>query len=221
MWLVQKEVKNIYIGEYGWKPWSNTLFYASLNWNTNSEWTLNPTFNTSSWVTYPTIWNIQYAYVNNGKMVWDIWTPPTNTITFQAWVNWISEWVVAVWATNWGVSDSTWIELYFSWTQRAVYTLDNGTWYGTASNSSANTWYLVSWVKNWTTLSLYKNWALIWSVACASSFYQKTNIIIANNSVKPVSNTSMRVSNIILEDKAWSAHEVLSYYNQTKSNYWL
>ena len=204
-----------------WKPWANTLFYASLNWNYNSEWTLNPSYNTSSWVTYPSLWNIQYAYVNSGQMVWNIWTPPTNNITFQARVNWISEWVVAVWATTWGAGDSTWIELYFSWTQRAVYTQNSSTWYGTTSNSNTNTWYLVTWVKNWTTLSLYKNWTLIWSVTCASSFNPKTNIIIANNSVKPVSNTSMRVSKIIFENIAWTQAQIQDYYNQTKSNYWL
>lgn len=221
----EKELQNAYIGEYPerWQPWVNTLFYASLNWNTNSEWTLNPTFNSQSWtITYPTTWNIQYAYLNSWKMVWDIWTPPTNTITFQTWVSWETAWCIAVWAISWGNNPhNVGIQLYFSWNQRAVYTQNNTSWYGLWDSSNANTWYLITWVKDGTTLTLYKNWASIWSVACASSFNQHTNLYIANNGASPISNVSMRVSDIILEDKARTAQEVADYYNLTKSNYWL
>lgn len=206
-----------------WQPWANTLFYASLNWNTNSEWTLSPTFNSQSWtITYPSLWSIQYAYLNSGQIIWDIWTYTTSNITLQARVSWGTAWVISTGKIYWPSWPNVWIELYFngssSWWW---YTQNNVSWYGTTVSWSTNTRCLITFVKSWTSLALYKNWWTPQTTTCSSVFNVFDKLYIANNDRSPLSNFQIKVSNIIMEDKARTAQEISDYYNLTKWTYWL
>lgn len=211
-------------GWWGWQPWANTLFYASLNWNTNSEWTLNPTFNSQSWtITYPTTWSIQYAYLNSGKIIRDIGTYTTQDITLQARVSWETSWVISTGLTSWSwTMPNVWMELYFNGsTSWWWYVQENISWYGTSVSWNTNTRYLITLVKSWTSLSLYKNWWTPQTTSCPNVSNVFDKFYIANNDASPISEYKIKVSNIIFEDKARTTQEVSDYYDQTKWDYWI
>ena len=76
------EVQNIYIGEYGWKPWSNTIAYWEFDWNLNDSsgnW-YNLTATSSSY----SYWDLQeWKYVTKGIRSMSFTTALTDTQAFS------------------------------------------------------------------------------------------------------------------------------------------
>jgi hypothetical protein len=206
----EKILKNAYIGEYGWKPWENTVAYYPFrsdildhSWNNN---------NFTWWA---------YTFSNNritvtSKLSWPLIVPTswTDARTIIAWItaysqwNWNSRYDYATWSSwpNWLLknnSDGAWVQLKI-WS----------TWYD-VKQTTLSEFSLIVLVKNWNKLSWYVNWNLVNTVTMSTdqwSFQFPTTY----SELQP-----WTYWEIIVEDKIWTDSEISEYYNSTKSNYWL
>ena len=83
------------------------------------------------------------------------------------------------------------------------------------SSTSVWTIFLMTRTKTWTTMNLYLNGSL---VSTNTSLWTSTRTS-SGTVVQWIG--SGKYSEIIIEDKVWTAQEVLDYYNLTKWNYWI
>lgn len=246
LWPNQQELKNAYIG-YGWTPWSNTLLYYPLeqdwndyswNWH-NLTWNGTPTY-TVSWGTKKVvnlngstmgrIANLSWTYTN---YTFNVRCKPTNNTT--TWQEMFDNYKDGTSQTQSG--DSVYINFNgTSYEQASVKDFAHqyrpNWWlnafqniYGT-TNRSTNAWYNVcvastsSWVK------IYVNWTQVasnsttWTIILDSGYnYIWWRYRYYYNDY--VNRFIGYLSEFIMEDKTWTAQEILNYYNGTKSNYWI
>ena len=211
-------LKNAYIGEYGWKPWANTLLYVPFvddlldhSWNSvslNTGWTITNT--TLSWVKCASLTN------------WWLNTPTLDTTwnwTQTIWVKWLPTWswdnaiidkgnssrAVWTWLKNWSYISSI-----------------TGVWYSSsASVDTSNVWHLLTVVRDSWTLYIYYDWVqkLTYSISSYESWISNNFWIYKREWSSTFGN--WYISGWIVENKARTAQEVQDYYNQTKWNYWL
>lgn len=216
----------VYGGEPKWKPWSNTIAYYPL--------TATSTVNDMSWNNLTLTWGWTYQFwtygwvdccsISNGYFTanhswsWDItilarcnyqWEPANDT------------WVIAMTYSSYPVSQigynkknkrpnndpSWWIYAYAQWGSSLDYT--------TNYHQNANQWYLVTWVRDGSSIKLYINWVLEKEKAISIWTLSYTQLGISRKTRSMVG----YVSNVIFEDKIWTVDEIAKYYNSTKWNY--
>ena len=222
--MFEHELKNAYIGEYGWKPWANTLLYMPLNWDTKDE----VSGNNGTWS-----WNTQYQTLSSWLKVanCDTWsyilTPSISmntALTLNVWMYHIS-WDAIV--------RCDWQENPRNFYQSAI--SPTGAWWGWYYGSTYYWWGLdwTNWWKNivltcWSWwIDVYVNWTNIYHNWNITSFVWKTQQRWINVDQSKNVWASWRIpwswyySNIIVENKVRTAQEISDYYNLTKSNYWL
>lgn len=224
-WTKSVEVQNIYIGEYGWKPWVNTVAYYPLTDNFNDE-SWNWYNLTNSWWSITTYGWVKCAYYSGSTSVYSqntsvpVWA--TRTINCRCYLpasesvdipvvwtgSWVSYWyrVLALWYWSNGVpSLSDYDVLWVSWWGSKIWQ-----------------WVNLVWIINWWDMSLYANWVLVASQSRGSAQQNSTVIKIAWRYGWGWSQYfKWYVNEVIVESKARTAQEISDYYNQTKSNYWL
>ena len=191
-----------------WKPWSNTIAYYQLK-NDIKDYSGNwHDWYTARWTT---TFSDNACQFNTLRCNDTLFSNYSGDITILAYVlsatSTASFWFAADWSRF-----PTWKFL------------ENNFWIYN------NWWEAINWqnltfpnllvaVKSWTSVTLY-----IWDTINATwtinkSIPTNTNWIYiwwyGNN------NETMKVWNLIVENKARTAQEVANYYNQTKSNYWL
>ena len=218
----------------GWKPWSNTIAYYKFNGNWNdSSWNwLNLTMNN---VTYSTLssW-ISVAYFN-GSAYW-LNTSLSKTLT---------EWTQSIWICKSRNTDSeTFTQIGsvsptdWEWSIKTYWTSTGNIWTTLYYWGFIYRWYNNTWISNWTWIhvvvvwwsggnKLYVNWQQVtlsyvyWN--SSTSFGSRAFTILSIGRHRAASADWMQwyVSEWIVEDKQRTAQEVIDYYNQTKSNYWL
>ena len=234
---VPQEVQNIYIGEYkGWKPWSNTLAYYPLNWNLN-DYSWNNRNLTWSWVTYTSWWKGQVAvfsswatayYQNNS--IFNISQPFTYSLwcqtTYVPNSSYGGRYKIAIAI---GIQNGTTIathdkDLWFGKGGIWAYNYYNDLQYCFGWSANINTWYHIVYTQDSSNQKVYLNWTLVWTHSCWWSYtwYTDARLILA----KQINDDnrypfSWSMSEVIMENKARTAEQVLNYYNLTKSNYWL
>lgn len=211
-----------------WTPWSNTIAYYPLDsintvndksWNNRNwtkYWTIN--FSTYSWV--------DCAYFNGGsnyiQVPYDSWMS-TSSITISLWANTLeyhgNRWLVYKWQFTWqnwiyaiAINNVSWY--YFDW---RINTTPH--WCNVFDWNNIWTHILVDF--NWSTWHVYKNWSLISTFSQSQSISSDTNKLILWGYWNSNYCFYWYLSKIIIENKVWTATEVLNYYNQTKSLYWL
>lgn len=226
--LKQFEIKNIYIGEYWWKPWANTLAYYPLkvdindysgNWYNLSNSTWTPTITTAWWVSC--------LYCNgSNSLKQDTFT--TNflwqTITLSSFVYFensncalfISSIISSggyPWFSIYCSSSTTSSEINTSSANRFSQSISVGSWWHhfvfTAESGTCKyyiDWQLVA-TSNWT-IWLANTRFRIWCASYGANYWDEYF-------------SEWYYSSLILENKARSSQEISDYYNQTKSNYWL
>lgn len=211
-----------------WQPWANTIAYYPLDatnqlndmsWNgytlTNNAWY---TFGTYWWVSCVSMtWNYDNSYLNSSSV------PVWNTRTALAWIyctraQAANQWVVCTW-TNYS-TDIIWM---WVWNSKGCvsdrYTADT---YWTTN--IINAWHLIAltWVSgSW--IKLYIDGVL----ETTSPNYTRsswTGFTIGSKTYtsggSPWSEPYKGyISEVIFENKEWSAQEMSDYYNQTKSLY--
>ena len=207
----QYELKNVYLG-YEFEPSSSTLFYFPLKddlldkvWSTTIpiSWTKQTiwySFNTV-WASTPnpSFWNSNFWFVSV-RVKW-LWNSSSSLI--QQTIN------TAKWDTQYNFNHTNNVYLkYFAchdswWTWHA---------FGTQQNVSHNVWHHFAYWYNWSGSVAYIDWQLIWTYAqtpyasSAWTFWNSMNVVY---------------SEIIWETIARSEDKILSYYNATKSLYWI
>ena len=225
MWY---EVNKRYIGTnlvrpVVWKPWVNTLAYYKLESNAddfsgnNRNWTWNS-------MTYTTDGAVQVANFNWGYIILPtVWV--LNNVTVNLWFkstqSTSNENPMVFLAPS---SDNKNLSLALSsglvyvnrWNGTNVYSINS--W-----NSLADwQWHNITITINNTTQTLYIDGVLKSSGACSYSIEWAGRSALWKN-IGSSDNATYKgyMSNVIIESVCWSNDEIVSYYNLTKSNYWL
>ena len=228
MVLVQKELKNAYIGEYeyDYEPNANTLLYLPFTEDTQnkaSSWITT----TNSWVTITT-----FGWVDCASFNWS--STYLSTSSFSIWDNTTIIWVY----NNRPESDTDaqylfkqnntfycWFIGYLlstnkNWTRYWVRTSD---WYAAMGCAGwINKWIMYAWVKDGTKYTVY---AFDWTTENKNETTNATDTGTWITYIwKPTWSSyyfNWYMSRFIVENKAWSEQEILEYGNSTKSKYWL
>ena len=211
-----------------WKPNANTLLYRPLtansndySWNSNNGTWYNVTSYSSDWAYF--VGNNQQARIEfpHSLNPWtsftiNFWFKKTDTrspsFLFANW--WYSykrmlfgaeSWKIGLQIGNWSTSDENWTNI-------------------TTYNTSE--WTNITMVRNWASVTIYKNWILAWTHTFSYNPSRWSNI--DGFSIMKCSWNSAWTNwpiwyfkDYIIETKLRTAQEVLDYYNQTKSSYWL
>lgn len=226
MWY---KLTGMYIGNQkirpnGWKPWANTLLYLPLNsTDTYTDQSWNSVVTTNNGTTFWTNYWVDCGYFNSSNIQVTTFTVPS------AWT--ILCWCYNTWTVWW---DGHIIDIGSS-TRRLLTSYDEWwPWY----------WALSDWDLIRTTWFTYQNQWILYAFTFENG---AQNLIIKWNSIddslpttysfSSFTPTAMNVwnewnnwatryflgwmSNLIFEDKAWTATEINNYYDQTKWNYWI
>ena len=215
-----------------WKPWANTVAYYPLDTDFNDyswNWWNMTTKAGSPSIT--TLNGVKCCYFNGSSDIGNndfhsssIWT----TFTVCWWVNLI--WDEMAFLTNVYQPWYTWfaVNQQTSW---LLFQLNKGSSPNTSikydNSYQKNTWIFSCVTYSNNTAKVYVNWVLgitSNSVPYATDSNWYTRIWWFNNRTSWTWErwfSNGYVSNLIIENKIWTASEVSNYYNQTKSKYWL
>lgn len=211
-----------------WKPWANTVLYCPLeddildhSWNHTMSLT-----NTTYWtVAKDSTWFYMFSwgYISSESYAW-----PTSAATLSVWVKRLTK-------TTWDPSRERWLDTHYrgSSPYHCWLALDACWQYGT---------WVTSWtVENTMTAIPIGTWTLFTLTYDSSSWakvYKNATLERSNSNTSGLRNLSLPtfiwatnpygnqfiygyMSDVIIEDKAWTATEISDYYNLTKWNYWL
>lgn len=210
----------------GWKPWSNTVAYWTLNWDINDHsgnW-----HDMSARVGTISYWTLSNGY-KYGIFDWNTIITTSNITTLSSgtilmYLDYIWYWTPLAWNTNTNNSNNyNYISSYWSSNFRPVYSPNKTTI--TATAPWQNQWFLFAITQTGSKLTYYKDGQFV-------SDYNNSLFINANpinqwciwwlaRWTQYYDRLDWYMSNIIIEDRVWTADEILKYFNQTKSNYWL
>lgn len=202
-----------------WQPWANTVGYRPLETDLKDYSWNNYDFTTYSWTTTFVNWMVQtnWKIYRNSVMNNLRW----NDFTLLMYI---------VPSNN--SSDESY--LFFSNNNNLAYcTINFWYWFWT---------YRLGWVVNWTREWNYYSASLDWNphLLCVTKSWnsydlyldgvfaqnETTNVAIPADTYMVLWNVTsktktMKFWKLIIEDRKWTAQEILNYYNQTKWNYWL
>lgn len=211
-------------GGWGWQPWVNTIAYYPLdstntvndlsgNWYdlTNAG---NVTFSTYDWVDCAKFSASSPAWLTNTSA-----NIINGQYTYLAWIKWDND----MWSGNprifWWVS-SFFIILEKQYDIIHPYFSISSEW-----ASYTSWWHLICFVGNATngTYDTYKDWVYVSSTTGWVSWGATWIMIWANESNSSISWDRFcgYMSQVIWEDKQWTAQEISDYYDATKATYWI
>ena len=214
---------------WGWQPWANTIAYYPLTSETTVNDMSGNEYNlSSSWtVTYTTALGV------SSMLAWN-WYLYKQISTIPVWAN---DRTLSIWAYLPSLIYNKYFIMWFYGTraskhkqQQMCYNTYDTTitpylsnhyddLFNSAINNSLSQWYNIIYVYDWTTQYLYNNGTLI--------AQQNITLETGNNTLYIWASSnwwdkfSWNLSNLIIENVAWTAQEVADYYNLTKWNYWL
>lgn len=219
----------VYIWNDTWLPNKDTIAYYPLNATTtvndmsgNSK-TLtnnNVTFWTYNWVDCANFSGSQSLYRSESLFTWS----STFTVSFwyrRTWTYANHQNIFSVWTANWTNNFLIWLSYQTSWA--SDWTLMIWWW-----NNDRITWYVVpqdEWLHivyvhtNWT-IKVYVNSSLKYTGTVSfniQAWYTGIGCWISYTTQPIIWN----MSELIVENKGWGDDEITSYYNQTKSQYWI
>lgn len=228
------ELYKAYIGENPtWKPNAHTVAYRPLTETT--------TMYDKSWNNYnltkidgsfTTIWGVSCFYNGGGSSGYFNLTSWANIPSWNA-ARTISMWVrvTALWSYvnyifnywNWNNANQAFSLYATTATKFAASTKSNEV---TSSVFTKNVWYLLTFTLGSWAAKFYVNGEYIGSLtgtqntqAISSSY--PLRIFRLMNSTSTNYQTRGYLSEVIIEDKAWTATEIASYFNNNKEKYWL
>jgi len=184
-----------------WWPWQVWVFTNSSNayYQNNSLFCISYPFTWLVWVStdsVPTWYRSGAWYYEN--LVIDICNG-TDYNTQDKWL-WFWNWWFIAHNYDWAVQQCYW---------------------GTAS---ANTWYSLAYSFDGSTMRVYANGTLINTLSSSWSYtwFNNARVTIPNQSwANNLSKFSWKISNVILENRVWTAQEISDYFNASKSMYWV
>lgn len=207
-------------------PWANTVAYYPLSTDfTDKSW--NGYDLTNSWGSITTQWTVSCAYYSGSTSVNSINTtaPVWATRTIACWMYLQSptSWsAVGVWTGTYNAStgqhNAEVLGAYNSNTSLSDY----HAYWVTGSTSITNQRVFLVWVVSGNDVTCYRNWTVD---ASGTRGYESTDSVGIKLSGRLWGSGSEYMkgylSDVIVESTAWTATDVLNYYNQTKSKYWL
>lgn len=218
---------NVTPSGWWWQPWANTLWYrplTSVTTSTDQSWNnknLTTYTGTVSYWTYKWVdcWYFSGAWINNSSL--SLW----NTITLNFWVyientTYSNQIVSVLWPSTWDSSHGTNVLSFWYNTNDWKYSLSSFDGsaevfiYENITGKRVNVCYMYD---NWT-CTIYVDWTyknsyshnIIWSTHLSLGYWNSGDKMYG-----------WGISNVILEDKVWTATEITDYYNQTKWDYWI
>ena len=214
---VYPELKNAYIGEYKeWNILSSTICYYPLK-NNNTDFTWNTTINksgTKQAIGYEFTWTNDWvrtsAYTNQSAFLSARLYIKTPTV----WTSSSAPWWVGYLAK--GKMRYNYIH---QWTPDCIqFNYNSSTWQNTRVYGVNNQWFHLAFWYNWTEAYYYKNWV-------KTIIQSTTSLVVASQNDVLILWADAASYDIILSDFIvdWvdRESEIVNYYNQTKSNYWL
>jgi hypothetical protein len=203
----EHKVKNIYLWEPWWSPWSDTVFYIKWEWDIIDYWPNNYQFTNNS-VTI----NDNYLYFpwtdKNGLIKSDlnlsVWS------TFNVWI-WVETARLRTENPRILAHDSSeqWDILRYSWSTYKI---------GANYTLTLQTWVNLCFIYNGATnCKLYANWILVDSNLASVS--PQSWIRIWSKHESTYDPHKWRMARIILENKIRTDQEVADYFDQTKTDY--
>lgn len=220
----ETELKNAYIGEYGWQPWANTVAYRPLNSTTtvNDQSWNNRNLTNYNNVAFGTYAGVNCAYFNGSSQYLNqdsvnMWLFNWNmTVNFYMKSNGVNNQVVLC---NWFWKPYTWFYiLYNNWLQ-----VHSGSW-TPPINTLQSWWNMVTCTNDSSTLKVYINWVLTETRGLAVSTSTSTKLYlwaIWNDVDWLRAYFNGYISEVILEKTIRTSDYIINYYNLTKANYWL
>lgn len=230
MW---NKIQKIFIGTNQvrpptWKPWTNTVAYRPINETTTTT--------DQSWNNYglSRSWTITYDSISASTDGSSYFTQTNGRIYELASVSQLTVSLRYRFTTAWSWDVKT---IYFmgsmtnAWRKFHLYrevwgklVLNGGYYTREYSSISADTRYNIILTWDGTTTTMYLNWS---SVSAGTHSYEKNYwntvyLFRTSSSSSPLPDVSWsKLSNVIIENRAWDSAEVSKYYNLTKWIYWL
>lgn len=210
-----------------WQPWANTVLYIPFSWNYNDQMWNTMTLVQWSWPTYSTTTaGEQYGIMSkdNSRITTSLTNLDINSWTVSVRLNWQEYYTFTSAAVVWWF----WVGANYRWTgllfgSEGSREMIIFVWWGdihTGQYMPQSTWTHICMTQwSWTT-TIYMNGQSIYTT---SHTYVKNNDVfgIINNPVDYSDEYVWWIDEFIVEDLPWTATDVLNYYNQTKSNYWI
>lgn len=210
-----------------WWPWENTIAYFPLtedfidqitwNWPTTTTWDIP--FTTSDWVICASCpnWSVERSFNNRNFSTWN------EPLTWSFWCkkNSYSHERQVMITTGYGATNRC----------KAMWFHNNKFWTWWRNNDTDHAdakiweWALYTWTFDWETTKAYINWELVNSKAMTYSVdtnnYSAIFSQVVQNSSWQAQSADWYYREVIMEDVAWTAEEVLEYYNLSKTKiYW-
>ena len=208
----------------GYTPNSNTYLYRTFddqnlndsswnnrNWSRYSwAWSYSSSAwwyavnNWSRWIKLPSFFNWNFTlsfYVN----------PTNNWLSIQSFF-WSVQWSNSSWYLHFHMTNSqySWMSIWFAndWT------------YNASQWITFWSWNYITLVREWSTYRIYKNWTQILTHTYSTALDTTATYLLwcCYNEDRHV---SWLFDEVILENKARSASEIQTYYNNSKSLFWL
>ena len=228
-----------------WQPWANTVLYLPLDWDVVDYSTAGRTF-TVYWAT-ASAWTPVFATLPNGKKVADITAMDHNVsdrFAFTTDLTWIptswnmtvSLWMNQTWFTY--IMGNPYYQDMISYRNEDGYTWMCSTnenndaimFHGSAQEVSTyipslSTWYNVVYTVDSWTCYIYVNWTQVYSDSYTYGSWATALCIWGWHDILQSSWRSQvfywKLSEIIVENVAWTAQEVVDYFDLTKWYYWI
>jgi hypothetical protein len=210
----------------GWKPWANTIAYYPLT----SETTVNDMSGnnhnlTNSWASFWTYWNVSCVSLNwsSNYLLGNIWDISLYSHTINIWVYVKWEWMINMYG-QWDPNHKWWAEVIQYHQSKFRYSY----WYDDLDSTntySINGWHNVcaQWDRTSNKQIIYVDWVAQWdrTPTYTHTIWNTQNFTLWKNSVYSEAYFNWYISEYIIENKIWTAQEIVNYYNNTKANYWL
>ena len=234
MVLVQKELYKAYIGEDPtWKPNEHTVAYRPLTATTTVNDQSGNSYNLAqTGGSFTTLWDVSCFY--NG---WST-TGYLNLTSASKIPTWSADRTISLWVNPTGYSSSYSRYIFCYWkdtgTNQLFAHIHTNKLYRASNYQSviswktmtANTRALLTMVVSGGNLSFYVDGVSASSTTLAvttqaiSSSYP-LRLMRMNTSSSANYQTRGYLSEVIIEDKAWTATEIANYFNDNKAKYWL
>ena len=234
MTIFNSVYKSFEQGGGGWEPWVNTLFYMPLNSTyTNTDQSWNSRNGTTTWtVTFWTNLGVDCgAFLNNGYITipYDGGMATSSfTISFwcaiASWYNYNNKWIITKWPMDW----SHWAFAVANCVSQddasANFQINLDSWAFEEYVSIFtwnNIWTYITVTYDWSDVVVYKNWIQIDTYSYSYDMSANTNNWVLWAYYSSNYKLNWYLSNVVLEDKVWTAQEISDYFDQTKADYWV
>lgn len=229
MTLIQRELQERYIFiDDPWWPTEDTIAYYPL---TNESKTADESGNhydlTNSWNVAFGVqqWVDCWWFTSWWSSSWSCWLYRTNTDIISVWSNYT--WLVRlykgsetmyynpriIWAYNWAL---------FTYASMNKISINDSTAYWITPDDWK--WFLLSATYDWSVFKFYKNWVYQNETSYSRSSVNNTWLVLGtrdNLGTWYWDKWSWGMSRVRIEKKLRSANDIMSYFNDHKSLYWL